>query len=109
MIITAVEETTVCRLDIRHRIVAHAPMKSVATHGAPLAFSRESALVTGPGHAWSRAVDHMIRANCSVMASDALKMAMIAPIVTMSTTVLPNAASMTSVSGVDDARKAGRS
>src|SRR2546423_1424241 len=105
MIITAVEDTTDCRLDLAHRIVAQAPMNSVATHGAPLAFSRLSAADTGPGQARSRAVENMIRANCSVMASDALKIAMIAPTVTMSTTVWPNALSITSVSGVLELRK----
>src|SRR3954453_3947537 len=109
MIITAVDDTTDCRLDFRHRIVAHAPMNSVATHGAPLRLTRPRPLEIGPGHAWSRAVDQVMRANWSVMASDALKIAMIAPTVTMSTTVPPNALWMTSVSGVEDARKPWRS
>src|SRR3954454_23945201 len=109
MIITAVEDTTDCRLDFAHRIVAQAPMNSVATHGAPLRLTRLSASDTGPGHARSRAVEKMIRANCSVMASDALKMAMMAPTVTMSTTVWPNALRITSVSGVLELRNACRS
>src|SRR3954454_25275283 len=109
MIITAVEDTTDCRLDFRHRIVAQAPMNSVATHGAPLRLTRPRPLEIGPGHAWSRAVDQVMRANWSVMASDALKIAMIAPTVTMSTTVPPNALWMTSVSGVSEVRKPFRS
>src|SRR3954471_21023041 len=109
MIITAVDDTTDCRLDFAHRIVAQTPMNSVATHGAPLPLTLLSASETGPGHARSRAVENMIRANCSVMASDALKMAMIAPTVTMSTTVWPNALRMTSVSGVLELRKPFRS
>ena len=55
MIITAVEDTTDCRLDFRQRIVAQAPMNSVATHGAPLALTRASVREIGPGQAWSRA------------------------------------------------------
>src|SRR4051794_22994267 len=109
MIITAVEDTTDCRLDFAHRIVAQAPMNSVATQGAPLRLMRASARDTGPGHAWSRAVEKMMRANCSVMASEALKMAMIAPTVTMSTTVWPKALSITSVRGVSELRKPCRS
>src|SRR5690348_2693891 len=109
MIITAVEDTTDCRLDFAHRTVAQAPMNSVATHGAPLRLSRVNASDTGFGHARSRAVENMIRANCSVMASDALKIAMIAPTVTMSTTVCPKALRITSVSGVVELRKPCRS
>src|SRR4051794_20127113 len=109
MIITAVEDTTLWRLDSMQRIVAQTPMNSVATQGAPLPLTLASAFEIGPGHARSRAVENVMRANCSVIASDALKIAMIAPTVTMSTTVPPNALSITSVSGVSDARKPCRS
>src|SRR3978361_1487494 len=100
MIITAVEDTTDCRLAFRQRILAQAPVNHAGTQRAAVGVARAGVREIGPGQAWSRAVDQVMRENCSVIASDALKMAMIAPTVTMSTTVSPNALRTTSVSGV---------
>src|ERR1700759_4634448 len=110
MISTAVNVTTLSRLDCAHRIAPRMPPVSVATHGIlKRGLTYDSAFEIGFGHAMSRPLAYVTRANWSVIANDALKIARIAPQVTMSTAVCPNEDRTTSVTGVEECRNAGRS
>src|ERR1700704_2359121 len=107
---TAVNVTTATRLDWKHSTAARPPVRSVATQGVRSdGCTCAMALLIGPGQARSRPDDQTIRANWRVIASDALKIAMIAPYVMMLTNVSPKAALATSVSGVGEARNLERS
>src|SRR5215467_13022257 len=80
---TAVNVTTVISDAWKHKIVASTPTIRVATHGAPRLCSTFAIHeLTGSGQAKSRPLAHTIRANCSVIATDALKIAIRAPYVT---------------------------
>src|SRR5205085_7940595 len=106
MMSTAVKVTTSASVPCRHRSVASTPTTMVATEGAPVERqTRLSAPLMGPGQARSRPLAKTTRANCKVMAREALKIAIIAPQVTIVLKVEPNAAPTTSVSGVLDDRK----
>src|SRR5215831_652977 len=80
---TAVKVTTVISEDWKQRMDASTPTISVATHGAP---RRGSTLaiheLTGSGQALSRPLAHTILANCNVMATEALKIAITAAVTT---------------------------
>src|ERR1700758_724477 len=77
---TAVNVTTAISVDWKHKMVASVPTISVATHGAPRLLSiLVTHELTGSGQAKSRPLAHTIRANCSVIATDALKIAISAP------------------------------
>src|SRR5207245_4096678 len=73
---TAVKVTTVIRLPWNDRMVAKAPTINVATHGAPRfgsTFPIHSLMTVG--QARSRPAAQTMRANCSVMARAAFRIA----------------------------------
>lgn len=101
--------TTVSSDDRMHRAVAHAPTKRVATHGVPRPLTDSSTWEIGSGQARSRPLDHVMRANWSVIARDAFRKARIATTVTTSRKPVPKASPITSVSGVSEPRNDWRS
>src|SRR4051794_33480643 len=110
MVSTDTNVTTATMSEAKQRMVAHTPTTRVATQGASVVGrSFCSALLTGDGQMASRPLVHNTRANCRVIARQALKNAMTAPTMRTVVAVWPQRCSTTYVSGVLELRKSLRS
>src|SRR3954451_14131697 len=106
MVRTDTNVTTATMSDRKHSTVAKNPTTKVATHGASvLGSSLFSARLTGGGQIPSRPLAQRTRAIWRVMARQALKNAITAPMVRIVPAVCPNRASTTYVRGVLELRK----